>query len=355
LGLTGPVPARVPAEVKELVLKTVDDAVADGFSHRWACQLWEVSDDRVHRWRARQRELGTLADLASGGHPVHGLMPAEIDAILAIAEEWGPVDRSHRKLAHRGSYQELVWVSPSTFRRVLAAHGLVIPSLPPRPREPKRLWPDWLVWEPNRIWAWDVTHFTAARRCAFAIVDLVSRKWIDTLVSVEETSTQVAVIFERALCTEGLVELITPERFDLDIDDPARPILLAVSDNGPQMTSHDTRAFMAAMAVAQHHGRPHTPTDQAWIESLFGHVKHEWPHLETITDPAVLEAELDRVRRDYNGVRLHQGIGYVTPNDEHEGRGDAIRQARIEGLRRAHDQRVAYHRRTTTDHPEESS
>lgn len=355
MGLTGPVPARVPAEVKELVLKTVDDAVADGFSHRWACQLWEVSDDRVHRWRARRRDLGTLADLASGGNPVHGLIPAEIDAILSIAEEWGPVDRSHRKLAHRGSYQGVVWVSPSTFRRVLAAHGLVLPSLPARPREPKRAWPDWLVWEPNRIWAWDVTHFTAARRCAFAIVDLVSRKWIDTLVSVEETSTQVAVIFERALTTEGLVELITPERLDLAVDDPARPILLAVSDNGPQMTSHDTRAFMAAMAVAQHHGRPHTPTDQAWIESLFGHVKHEWPHLESIRDPAVLEAELDRVRRDYNGVRLHQGIGYVTPNDEHEGRGDAIRQARIEGLRRAHDQRVAYHRRTTTDHPEETS
>ena len=71
MGLTGPVPARVPADVKELVLKTVDDAVADGFSHRWVCQLWEVSDDRVHRWRARQRELGTLADLASGGNPVH--------------------------------------------------------------------------------------------------------------------------------------------------------------------------------------------------------------------------------------------------------------------------------------------
>ena len=39
-------------------------------------------------------------------------------------------------------------------------------------------------------------------------------------------------------------------------------------------------------------------------------------------------AELDRVRRDYNAVRLHEGIGYVTPNDEHEGRGEAIRQAR---------------------------
>lgn len=109
MGLNGPVPARVPAEVKELVLKTVDDAVAAGFSHRWACSLWQVSDDRVHRWRARRRDVGTLEDLAPGGTAVHALLPAEVDAIMAIAEQWGPVDRSHRKLAHRGSYVVQVW------------------------------------------------------------------------------------------------------------------------------------------------------------------------------------------------------------------------------------------------------
>lgn len=349
MGLTGPLPARVPAEVKELVLKTVDDAVAGGFTQRWVCSLWQVSDDRVHRWRARRRHVGTLEDAATGGVALHALMPAEIDAILAVAEAWGPVDGSHRKLAHRGSYQGVVWVSPSTFRRVLAAHGLVLPELPARPRATKKPWPDWLVWAPNRIWIWDVTHFTAAKRCVFAIVDMVSRKWIETLVSVEETATQVAVVFDLAVIAEGLSELITPERLDLDTDDPDRPILLAVSDNGPAMTAHDTRAYMALMAIAQHHGRPHTPTDQAWIESFFGHIKTEWPHLEAIDDPAVLETELERVRADYNGVRLHQGIGYVTPNDEHEGRGDTIRQARIEGLRRAHDARITYHRRNRTN------
>src|SRR5450756_822855 len=81
---------------------------------------------------------------------------------------------------------------------------------------------------------------------------------------------------------------------------------------GPQMRSHTTREFMAAVAIAQHFGRPHTPTDQAWIETLFGHIKGEWPHLEKITDPAELAAELDRVRTEYNTVRLHAGIGYVT-------------------------------------------
>ena len=187
----------------------------------------------------------------------------------------------------------------------------------------------------------------------FPIVDMVSRKWIDTLVSAEETATQVQVLFEHALELEGLLELLTDERLDLAVDDPARPILLAVSDNGPPMAATDTREFMALMAIAQHRGRPHTPTDQAWIETLFGHIKGEWPHLEDLDDPVVLEAELARVRIEYNTVRLHEAISYVTPDDEHEGRGEAIREARRQGLARARQQRLDHHRRTRNQNPKE--
>ena len=121
-------------------------------------------------------------------------------------------------------------------------------------------------------------------------------------------------------------------------------MLLAVSDNGPQMTSGSTREFLVMCAIAQHFGRPGTPTDQAWIESLFSHLKADWPHLDAIRDPAVLRAELATVRHQYNTQRLHAGIGYVTPDDEHEGRGPAIRAARRAGLKRARRLRVAYHR-----------
>jgi putative transposase len=121
-------------------------------------------------------------------------------------------------------------------------------------------------------------------------------------------------------------------------------VLIAMSDNGPQMRSHSTREFMAACAIMQRFGRPSTPTDQAWIESLFSHVKGEWPHLEKIRDPADLTTELQRVRLEYNTVRLHAGIGYVTPDDEHHGRGDALRQARREGLAAARLRRIDYRR-----------
>ena len=315
-----------------------------GFDHTWACSLWGVADDRVHRWRARLRLFGSLVDLAPGGHALHGVTPAEVAAILAIAEAWGTLDGSHRKLAHRGSYTNTVWVSPSTFLRVLTENGLILPEKPPRTPSVRKPWPAWLVWAPNRFWIWDVTHFTAAGRAVFAIVDMVSRKWIHHLTSVEESSTQVKVVFDQALEIEGLLDLITDERFELPLDDPKRPILLTLSDNGPQMTSEETKKYMALLTIVQHHGRPYTPTDQAWIESFFGHLKGEHPHLETITDPAALDAELNRLRTEYNDVRLHESIGYVTPDDEHEGRGPAIRQARQDGLTQARHTRLDYHR-----------
>ena len=88
--------------------------------------------------------------------------------------------------------------------------------------------------------------------------------------------------------------------------------------------------------------RPGTPTDQAWIESLFSHVKPDWPHLDRIKDPEVLRAELAVVHHDYNTIRLHAGIGYVAPADEHAGRGPRIRAARKRGLRHARWARIIY-------------
>ena len=78
------------------------------------------------------------------------------------------------------------------------------------------------------------------------------------------------------------------------------------------MTSHSTRAFLAGARIATHFGRPGTPNDQAWIESFFGHLKGEHPHLDKIRDPGELELELDRQQTFYNTVRLHEGLGYAT-------------------------------------------
>jgi len=329
----------VSAEIKLELLGLIDQAVADGWAHARACRMLDLADSRAHHWRQRLRETGTLEDRDPGGGAVHGLLAAEEQAILDLIEQWGPVDRSHRKLAYRGSYTGQVFVSPSTVLRVALKHRVQLPGERFRPRPAKPPFPE-ISWEKNRIWIWDATHFTRAKRVAYAIVDVVTRFWIGYLLSSEQTHTQVQLLFAQALEDQGLAELAEATGRDPD----AAPILVAWSDNGSEMTAVDTRQFMALMAIAQHHGRPGTPTDQAHVESFFSHLKGDWPTLTEIRDPAVLDSELARIRGEYNTVRLHASIGYVTPDDEHHGRGPGIRRARAAGLKRARAQRIKHNR-----------
>ena len=341
------VPRRLPGEAKEGLIKLVDQATDAGWSHRRATAVLGVSDVRVHRWRARRRLLGTLEDLAPGGNPVHRVLAWEKRAVLDLVEEWAPTDRTHRKLAYRGSYLGVVFVSPSTLLRITNDAGVRLPGEPQRRVRPEAKPLPEVPWEPNRIWIWDATHFTRCDRVAYAIVDVVSRYWISTLVTTEQTSTQAQLLFAVALESERLVgddgrPISRP--YPTLGDDGEGPVLVAWSDNGPEMTAGDTRTFMALMAIVQHHGRPGVPTDQAPIESFFGHLKTEWPHLERIDDPATLQVELDRIRIEYNQVRLHQAIGYVTPHDEHHGKGAAIRRRRAAGMKQARQRRINYNR-----------
>ena len=147
------------AEIKLELLGLIDGAVADGWAHARACRVLDLADVRAHRWRARLREHGTLEDRDPGGGAVHGLLAWEDQAILDLIETWGPVDRSHRKLAHRGSYTGTVFVSPSTVLRVALKHRVQLPGEPVRARPGLPAMPQ-VPWERNRIWIWD------AERCA---------------------------------------------------------------------------------------------------------------------------------------------------------------------------------------------
>ena len=95
-------PSRVPADVKEAVLKSVDDAVGPVGAHLGVRVVagFRLPVTPLAGTAPRHRHPGRPAP---GGHPVHALLSEEIAAVLDVAERWGTVDRSHRKLADRGS------------------------------------------------------------------------------------------------------------------------------------------------------------------------------------------------------------------------------------------------------------
>ena len=82
---------------------------------------------------------GSAGGFATGRHPVLDLPDCQRD-------------RSRRKLAHRGSYLERVWVAEPTVRKVHSEDGLVLAGNAPREPIPRAPWPDWLERKPNRVW-----------------------------------------------------------------------------------------------------------------------------------------------------------------------------------------------------------
>ena len=97
-----------------------------------------------------------------------------------------------------------MFVSPSTVLRVALKHKVQLPGEPFRPG-PLCL-PPQIPWERNRIWIWDATHFTRAKRVAYAIVDVVTRYWIGYLLTSEQTSTQAQLLFAQALEDQDLLD-----------------------------------------------------------------------------------------------------------------------------------------------------
>ncbi|RBQ14718.1 integrase [Spongiactinospora rosea] len=260
----GPVPPRVDAYVKAGLLELVAHAAREGgWSTRRAAALLGLDHVRVLRWQARA-VVGRLDDAKPGPEiALHALLPWEREAIVKIAEERLEIDRSHRKPAHRGSRLEVFHASESTVLRVLQAAGIKVAERPARERRPRREWPEWVEWVelvPDVITIYDFTHFRGVRPwSAIAVMDVVSRYWLATVVSPEETSTQVEVASTRALEVLGKAHLLDDEEFLAELRGGQVPghdafPLPAVSDNGPQMTSSATRTFMAGARIAQHFG-----------------------------------------------------------------------------------------------------
>ncbi|MDA8040305.1 MAG: hypothetical protein M0Z69_14390 [Actinomycetota bacterium] len=122
-----------------------------GWSFAGACRELELSERRAYRWTGR-RDLGELQDRTPGWSPLHGLLDDEVAEIVKLYHEWGETDRSHRKLAHRGSYLGRVWVSPSSVRRVLAAHDLYLHPPTRTGSSVRKPFPKWVEYRPNQIW-----------------------------------------------------------------------------------------------------------------------------------------------------------------------------------------------------------
>ncbi len=112
------------------------------------------------------------------------------------------------------------------------------------------------------------------------------------------------------------------------------------------MTSRSTRAFFADLGIAQSFSRARTPTDNATAESWMATLKCERLYdADTASmTPVDVHSMIERFIAHYNDVRLHQGLGYVTPSERHDGRHTAILETRRRGMAEARAARLVANR-----------
>jgi putative transposase len=91
-----------------------------------------------------------------------------------------------------------------------------------------------------------------------------------------------------------------------------RPAII-VSDNGTELTSRAVLQWAAVQGIAWHYTTPGKPTENGFTESLNGKIRDECLNAHWFTSLAEARRIITSWKEDYNHVRPHSSLNYLTP------------------------------------------
>ena len=287
------------------------------------CEALRLKVRRYYRWCNKKPIKAKTA--------WNRITPEEESAVLKAGRDESLCDFRAAELMVYGHESKEFYCSVSTVQRILRRNDLQMPYLIPRRKRPKK--PDirHLMSQPKRIFSYDATEFYLTNRLRVVVIpilDMGSRKFIHFGARVVSFRQQdVTDIWDEALWKE-------------DIDSS---LLTALSDRGGQMKGTKTKLhLMGKHNIKLEFARPYTPDDNAWIEAFIKYMKYhpECPEeFETVQDVVDWVTKFQRL---YNN-HPHSSLGYVRPNEEHEGLGNTIRLQRRDNLTAAKQNRLRYY------------
>jgi putative transposase len=86
-----------------------------------------------------------------------------------------------------------------------------------------------------------------------------------------------------------------------------------VSDNGTELTSRAVLQWAQDNGIEWHYITPGKPTENGYTESMNGKIRDECLNEHIFASLAHARHLIDLWRDDYNGVRPHSSLGYLTP------------------------------------------
>ena len=253
----------------------------------------------------------------------HWLEDWEKQAILDFSWQH-PLD-GYRRLTYMMLDADIVAASASSVYRVLKLAG-VLDRHNPKPSQKGKGFHQ--PSGPHQHWHVDVAylHLGGTFYYLCSVLDGYSRFLVHWEIREAMTERDVETILQRAR-----------EKFP-----GATPRI--ISDNGPQFIAKDFKAFIRICGMTHVRTSPYYPQSNGKLERYHRTIKGE-----CLRPGSPLS--LDDARRlvakyvaEYNEVRLHSAIGYVTPSDKLHGREQEIFAARDRKLAEAREKRAANRR-----------
>lgn len=287
--------------------------------------MLEISLRTYRRWKA-----GGVQDRRKGAPRtvVRKLSGEEREEILSVSCGTRFRDMTPYEivaiLAQEGKYI----ASVSTFYRVLKSAGKVHHRGNSRPGRKSSASPELAATGPNQVYSWDITYLKTSVAgiflYAYIVGDVWSRKIAAWTVETEESEDPAVRLFQDMVRLQNL-----------------RHARLH-SDNGNPMKGSTMLMTLYRLGVIPSFSRPRVHDDNPYSESLFKTLKYTAGYPNCFSDSSHAREWMAEFVHGYNTRHLHSGIGYVTPQQRHEGTAAeilAIRNRTFEEAREKHPER----------------
>lgn len=150
----------------------------------------------------------------------------------------------------------------------------------------------------NQVWSLDFMSdaFSDGRRFRiFGVMDQCSRECLALIADTSIGGARVARELDKLIARHG------------------RPVSI-VSDNGTELTSRTILRWAQDNGIEWHYITPGKPRENGYTESLNGRIRDECLNEHLFVGLAEARHLIEAWRRDYNHVRPHSRLNYLTPS-----------------------------------------
>jgi len=312
LGLKGRLTGHFNAEVRNAVVKTIQDTIDQGISQHEACTTFGIAPRKYRRWAHPKPVRARTA--------WNKVLPHECQAIEAAAYlpelEGKPVSHIFVHGHNTGAF----FASMATVYRVLKRADLIEPVVRAKKRSPY-VDAHTLLEQGFSLLCYDASQFTTESGVivwAIPVIILPQRYVLHIGYSLNSVSSEDLT----NTIKEALAHL--PQLFFNN--------LVAHSDRGSAMKALATQRLIKELLGAPiHFGRPHTPDDEGWIEAFIKTLKY---HRDTPVSFKIVDDILNWLARFpaiYNNDP-HSSLKYVTPLQALSGQMEVILSQRKQNL-----------------------